>query len=81
MKHFLVRREEGVSIRPTFLAGQDVKNRPTALPGHARKIAKVAMARKLAIELYWMRRRSWDYDEMQKLGSHAGEPGHRHGVQ
>jgi hypothetical protein len=39
------------------------------------------MARKLAIELYWMWRRGWDYDEMQKLGSHPGEPGHRHGVQ
>jgi hypothetical protein len=46
-----------------------------------RKIAKVAMARKLAVQLYWMWRRKWDYDEMQKLGSHAGEPGHRHGVQ
>jgi transposase len=46
-----------------------------------RKIAKVAMARKLAVELYWMWRRGWNYDEMQQLGSHAGEPGHRHGVQ
>ena len=46
-----------------------------------RKIAKVAMARKLAVELYWMWRRGWDYAEMQKLGSHAGEPGNRHGVQ
>jgi len=46
-----------------------------------RKIAKVAMARKLAVELYWMWRRGWNYAEMQKLGSHAGEPGNRHGVQ
>jgi transposase len=46
-----------------------------------RKIAKVAMARKLAVELYWMWRRGWNYDEMQKLGSHAGEPGNPHGVQ
>src|SRR5205814_10268507 len=46
-----------------------------------RKIAKVAMARKLAVELYWMWRRGWNYDEMQQLGSHAGEPGNRHGVQ
>jgi transposase len=46
-----------------------------------RKIAKVAMARKLAVELYWMWRRGWEYDEMQQLGSHAGEPGNRHGVQ
>ena len=31
--------------------------------------------------LYWMWRRGWDYEKMQKLGSHAGEPGNRHGVQ
>jgi hypothetical protein len=48
---------------------------------HGRKIAKVAMARKLAVDLYWMWRRRWDYNEMQQLGSHAGEPGNRHGVQ
>jgi transposase len=47
----------------------------------SRKIAKVAMARKLAVELYWMWRRGWDYEKMQQLGSHAGEPGHPHGVQ
>ena len=40
-----------------------------------RKIAKVAMARKLAVHLYWMWRRGWDYGQLQKLGSHAGEPG------
>ena len=34
-----------------------------------RKIAKVAMARKLAVELYWMWRRGWDYEQMQQLGS------------
>ena len=46
-----------------------------------RKIAKVAMARKLAVHLYWMWRQGLDYGQMQKLGSHAGEPGHRDGVQ
>ena len=46
-----------------------------------RKIAKVAMARKLAVHLYWMWRKGWDYDQFKKLGSHAGEPGNRHGVQ
>jgi transposase len=45
-----------------------------------RKIAKVAMARKLAVHLYWMWRRGWDYGQFAKLGSHAGEPGNRHGV-
>ena len=46
-----------------------------------RKIAKVAMARKLAVHLYWMWRQGLDYSQLQKLGSHAGEPGNRHGVQ
>jgi len=46
-----------------------------------RKIAKVAMARKLAVHLYWMWRRSWDYGQFEKLGSHAGAPGNRRGVQ
>src|SRR5438270_8757002 len=44
-----------------------------------RKIAKVAMARKLAVHLYWMWRQGCDYAQTQKLGSHAGEPGHRDG--
>jgi transposase len=46
-----------------------------------RKIAKVAMARKLAVRLYWMWRKEWDYEQVKKFGSHAGQPGHRHGVQ
>jgi transposase len=39
-----------------------------------RKIAKVAMARKLAVHLYWMWRQGWDYDQFKKLGSHAEIP-------
>ena len=46
-----------------------------------RKIAKVAMARKLAVRLYWMWRKGWDYEQWKKFGSHAGQPGNRHGVQ
>src|SRR5450432_3540567 len=46
-----------------------------------RKIAKVAMARKLAVRLYWMMRKEWDYEQVKKFGSHAGQPGNRHGVQ
>src|SRR5467141_1573064 len=46
-----------------------------------RKIAKVAMARRLAIRLYWMCRQGWSYEQMKKFGSHAGRPGNRHGVQ
>ena len=46
-----------------------------------RKIAKVAMARKLAVHLYWMWRQGWDYGQFEKLGSYAGKPGNRQGVQ
>ena len=46
-----------------------------------RKIAKVAMARKLAVHLYWMWRRGWDFGPLEKLGSHPGAPGNRDGVQ
>ena len=30
-----------------------------------RKIAKVAMARKLAVRLYWMMRQGWDYEQLK----------------
>ena len=46
-----------------------------------RKIAKVAMARKLAIQLFWMMRKAWDYEQVNRFGPHAGQPEHRHGVQ
>jgi len=46
-----------------------------------RKIAKVAMARRLAVHLYWMMREGWDYQQLVKFGSHVGQPGNRHGVQ
>jgi hypothetical protein len=45
-----------------------------------RKIAKVAMARRLAVRLYWMWRKGWDYEQMTKFGSHVGRPGNRHGA-
>ena len=35
-------------------------------------VAKVAMARKLAVRLFWMWRQEWDYREWKKFGSHAG---------
>jgi transposase len=34
-----------------------------------RKTAKVAMARKLAVRLYWMWRKEWDYAQWVKFGS------------
>jgi transposase len=46
-----------------------------------RKTAKVAMGRRLAVRLYWMWRKQWDYEQLKKFGSHAGQPGNRDGVQ
>jgi transposase len=46
-----------------------------------RKIAKVAMARKLAMRLFWMMRQGWNYKQVIKFGSHVEQPGHRDGVQ
>ena len=45
-----------------------------------RRIAKVAMARKLAVRLYWMWRRGWNYQQLKKFGSHAGQSVYVHGV-
>jgi transposase len=46
-----------------------------------RKIAKVAMARKLAIRLFWMMRQGWNYQQVMKFGSYVGQPGYDHDVQ
>jgi transposase len=46
-----------------------------------RKIAKVAMARRLAVRLYWMWRQQWDYEQWKAFGPHAGQPGTGIGVQ
>ena len=46
-----------------------------------RKIAKVAMARRLAVQLYWMWRKEWDYEQLKKFSPHAGQPGTGVGVQ
>src|ERR1700735_3420917 len=46
-----------------------------------RNIAKVAMARRLGVRLYWMWRKGWEYSDWIKFGSHAGQLGTGHGVQ
>ena len=38
----------------------------------SRAVAKVMVARRLAVRLYWMLRNDWTYAE---LARHAGEPG------
>ena len=35
----------------------------------------------MAVCLYWMMRQGWDYQQWVEFGSHAGQPGNRHGVQ
>jgi len=45
-----------------------------------RNIAKVAMARRLAVRMYWMWRNSWEYSQWVKFGSNAGQLGTGHGV-
>ena len=45
-----------------------------------RAIAKVAMARRLAVSLYWMWRKGYDYQQHLEFGSHAGELVSGHGV-
>jgi transposase len=37
-----------------------------------KSIAKVAMARKLAVRLFWMWRKGWDYQQLNKFGAHVG---------
>jgi transposase len=38
-----------------------------------KRIAKVAMARRLGVRLYWMWRKGWDYQQALRFGSHAGQ--------
>jgi transposase len=45
-----------------------------------KSIAKVAMARRLAVRLYWMWRNGWEYVQLVKFGSNAGQLGTGHGV-
>src|ERR1700692_3815612 len=40
-----------------------------------RTTAKVAMARRLAVCLYWMWRKGWDYEQLKKFGSQGRKPG------
>ncbi len=44
------------------------------------RIAKVAMARKLGVRLYWMWRKEWTYEQVLQFGPHAGQLVTGHGV-
>ena len=45
-----------------------------------KNIAKAAMARKLAVRLYWMWRNGWNYSQFVEFGSHAGKLATGHGL-
>jgi hypothetical protein len=45
-----------------------------------KRIAKVAMARKLAVRLYWMWRDGWQYSQLVEFGSNARKLEIAHGV-
>jgi transposase len=45
-----------------------------------KRIAKVAMARKLGVRLYWMWRNNWQYSQLVEFGSNAGKLATGHGV-
>lgn len=45
-----------------------------------KRIAKVAMARRLGVRLFWMWRKGWDYQQVLQFGSHAGELVSGHGA-
>ena len=45
-----------------------------------RQIATVALARKLAVRLYWMWRNGRDYEMSLQFSSHVGQPGTAYGV-
>src|SRR4029077_20657187 len=62
-------------------AGSDADPDHESATGHRQKsIAKVAMGRRLAVRLYWMWRREWDYQQFRAYGSNAGELVTGHGA-
>jgi transposase len=46
-----------------------------------KSIAQVAMARRIAVRLYWMWRNGWEYGQSVEFGSHAGQLVTGHGAQ
>ena len=84
-KRFRAGLVRGKLLIATFLAGYQqlsADNRPLCdlAMRRGRKIAKVATARRLAVQMFWMWRKGWDYEQVRKFGSHAGQPGNRDGV-
>jgi transposase len=59
---------------------QGTENSSSGNCAEKKRIAKVAMARKLAVRLYWMWRDGWQYSQLVEFGSNARKLGIVHGV-
>jgi Bacterial signalling protein N terminal repeat len=80
---YLVSRKDmsGEAAQSAVRTNADWRRRYVHLAMRGQKsIAKVAMARKLGVRLYWMWRNGWDYSQLVEFGSHAGKLGIGHGV-
>ena len=71
----------GEAAQATARGDADWRRRYVHLAMRRQKnIAKVAMARRLAVRLYWMWRNGWEYTQWVAFGSNAGQLVTGHGV-
>ena len=76
----LLRYLLGEATQAAARCNPDWRRRYVHLMRRQKRIAKVAMARKLAVRLYWMWRNKWQYAQLVEFGSNAGKLGTGHGV-
>ena len=76
----LLRYLLGEATQAAARCNPDWRRRYVHLMRRQKRIAKVAMARKLAVRLYWMWRNNWQYAQLVEFGSNAGKLGTVHGV-
>src|ERR1700676_1806668 len=69
------------AAQPATRCNQDWRQRYWHLAMRREKsIAKVALGRQMAVRLYWMWRKGWDYAQLVEFGSHTGQLAIGHGV-
>ena len=76
----LLRYLLGEATQAAARCNPDWRRRYVHLMRRQKRIAKVTMARKLAVRLYWMWRNNWQYAQLVEFGSNAGKLGTVHGV-
>jgi transposase len=77
----LLRYLLGEAAQAAVRCDSDWRRRYVHLAMHRQKnIAKVAMARRLAVRLYWMWRNGREYSQSVEFGSYAGQLATGHGV-